>query len=99
MDDKFRSIKAFKQFEQRSLSGEAEGGFAAQRGLPGEAAVSPLRVLAALKKHPQGVRRRDLAGEVAVPLPALDEALLHLLKEDLVRVEPGATPGDDLIRP
>jgi hypothetical protein len=98
MTEKFRSIKAFKNFEQRSLGVDAEED-SVQRHGAGKLSLSPIRVLAVLKKHPQGVYRRDLATEVEAPLPAVDEALLHLLKDDLVKLRPGATPEDDLVVP
>lgn len=101
MPDKFRSIKAFKEFEQRSRGADSVEGGVAWRTSFGldEQPVSPIRVLAAVKKHPKGVQRSELAGELAAPLPAVEQALLYLLQQDLVQLEPGPTPNDDLIFP
>lgn len=93
MSAKFRSVDAFKQFEQRrTLGGEApaEGAVAE----PAEE-LSPLRVLAVLKRHPAGLGRADLMSELQATERAVENACLRLVSEGLVRMEPGQKPGEE----
>lgn len=79
-DSKFRSLKAFKSFERETL-----GSGAKERAVE----VSPLRVLAALKKHPEGVSVADLRVELGASGPAVETALVRLLKEEMVATKQG----------
>ncbi len=95
MTDKFRSIKAFKKFEEESQSRQRS--LEAEEQSSDAQAPSPLRVMARLKERSGRVRRRDLADDLGVPPPALEGPLLRLFKEGLVTVQPGVTQDDDVI--
>lgn len=73
-------MKAFTEYQQGTLMDKDE---------TSPALASPLRVLAVLKRHPNGVTRTDLIAEIAAPPAAIDSALLRLIGEDLVIVKKG----------
>lgn len=83
-ETKFRSIQAFRQFEQKAPPGSA----GRQLGDSGEAlaTVSPIHVLAAVKRRPDGVSRVELVRQLGGDAAAVDTAILRLLKEELVVV-------------
>ncbi len=81
MAEKFRSLKAFHNFEQRTLGQQAQEAQLAD--------VSPLRVLSQLRAHPGGIARVALSAELGASEQAVDAALRQLLREKLVRIEPG----------
>lgn len=93
MSEKFRSIGAFRDFEQRTL--EAKSSARSQK----ESELSPLRVLALLKKHPQGLTRSALIGEFGSSEDALETVCLKLMGEGLVELTPGGEPGEDVFTP
>ena len=96
MPSKFRSIQAFKDYEEKSFSYSISDDDASPEQAP---EVSKLRVMSLVKKNAQGVRRRDIARELGADLEAVDDAVLRLLKDDFVKIRPGETPEDDLIVP
>ncbi len=97
MPDKFRSIKAFKRFEEESRSRrERTLGSPEQGGQAGQE-VNVLKVFARVKASTGGVSREELARDLGIPLPALDTALLRLVKEELIAVHEGPAPDDALI--
>jgi hypothetical protein len=104
--EKFRSIKAFKEFEESSGGGPSSG---PTSGLPEERSlgaaggpaladeVSSLRVLAAVKRRDGGVRRSELVHELHASPEAVESAVLRLVKEGLVTVKAGAGRDEILI--
>lgn len=81
MERKFRSMQAFIDFQQRHL--------AAPDTTPRSREVNPLTVLVALRKHPEGISPEALASELRAEPAPLAAALQALLREELVRLEPG----------
>lgn len=90
MAQKFRSLEAFRRFEQGTL-----GQPRTELVIDGD--LSPLKVLGAIKRHPKGIARAALASELNASPQALEQAVLMLLNEALVRIEAGETPEEDLL--
>lgn len=83
MSDKFRSIKAFKEFEQRDPSQRMLSSSGPQVE---QAAVSELRVLATVKAQLGGMLVVEIAQALATTPGAVERAALNLAKEGLVDV-------------
>jgi hypothetical protein len=93
--ERFRSLKAFKEFEQRTpVLGEPGGAAAASPAAGGQ--VSPLRVLSFLEARGAAVPRSEVALELHASPESIESAVLRLLKEELISIQPGPGP-DDLI--
>jgi DNA-binding MarR family transcriptional regulator len=86
-DNKFRSLRAFKTFEQRSSESsrtlaKTSGGDDDEAG-----AISPLHVLSTIKAHADGIEIVDLASALHTSIAAVNAAILRLLDEKLVARE------------
>jgi len=93
---KFRSIKAFRDLEERPAPSERTLSTVSSAAEPEP--LSPFRLLALLKERPGGATRGELAQDLHVAAPALDGALLKLYKEGLVEVEAGSRADDDRVK-
>jgi hypothetical protein len=87
VNEKFRSIGAFRDYERGALGQEAA---AAE-----QETLTPLRVLAAIKRYPNGVGRGELATALGTET-GLDSAIVQLVSEGLARFEHSA--GRELLR-
>lgn len=79
-EEKFRSIKAFRDYEQKAAP-----------------QVDPLRLLAVVKASGGHLRREEIAEKMGVDVHDLEDTLLSLFKQGLVKVEPGPRPEDDVV--
>lgn len=89
---KFRSIQAFRDYEQKQKSSKRSASFSIE-----VEDVSPLTVMSLLKRSPEGLERQEIAEKLNADLKAVEEAVLALLREDVARIEPGETPEKDRI--
>jgi len=87
VNEKFRSIGAFRDYERGTLNKEAAESE--------QEALTPLRVLAAIKRYPNGVGRGELATELGTEL-GLDSAIVQLVSEGLASFEHSG--GKELLR-
>lgn len=87
MSEKFRSIGAFRDYERGTLGREAQA--------TEQESLTPLRVLAAIKRYPNGVGRAELATALGTET-GLDSAIVQLVSEGLARFEHSA--GKELLR-
>lgn len=87
---KLRSIQAFREFEEA-------GSLSADRTAEDAGNVSALRVLAAVKRHSGGARRAQLAEELTASPAAVEDALLRLIKDGLVAIQPAGEAGEVLV--
>lgn len=84
MHDKFRSIQAFKRFEQRSAQRDDTQGDPV--GESGSSDRNALRVLATVKAHKGALPLERIAAELAISHKAVEEAVLRLERDQLVTV-------------
>ena len=78
--DKYRSIKAFKDYN-----------------LSREKGISPLRILAMLKKTGREMRKIEIANELKVDYAFIDKAVTQLLDEGIVTVTQAEDPREDMV--
>ena len=74
---KFRSIKAFRDYESRSRT------------------LDPFRIVSLLKRHPDGMRIKDIVIALEADPEMVHEALWTLQKKDIVAVK--HKDGDELV--
>ncbi len=78
--DKYRSIKAFKDYNLSRGKG-----------------ISPLRILALLKKAGPEMRKIEIANELRVDYEFINKAVAQLLDEGIVTVTHAEDPKEDMV--